>query len=157
MQLKRDMVSEILTGLEYGPFEADADEDNWAKGDEDFQEMVNTVAKLANEHGPYMVVALAEYIEDYAHDHVTADEIEEYVERHYRWSGRSKGALLQSYAQNNEFDLGRLWNALDESGGMDYFDWEGFTRSGSSWVNDMHFIEVSTTGNADSVYLFEER
>src|SRR5688572_422372 len=123
MQLTKELVSEILTGLEYGPFEANADEDNWAKGDEDFQDMVNAVAKLADEHSPYMAVALAEYIEDYAHDHVTAHEIEDYIKDHYRQSSHSKGELLQSYAQGDEFDLGRLWNALDESGGMNHFDW----------------------------------
>lgn len=154
MKLTKELASRVITGLNYGNYEMHADEP--ADGDETLQEWVDALGGLSEEHGPDMVIALAEFVEDCMSAHVLAHEVASFTERTFKWSGRAKGAVLKAYALHDEFDLGDLWSMLDKSGGMDCFNWDEFADSGSSWVNDLHFIEVPTTGSADTVYLFQE-
>lgn len=153
-KLTKELAIKVINGLLYNGYEMHTEEP--ADGDEDLQEWVNVLGELSDEHGPDMVIALAEFVEDAQHEHVNVHEVEDFAERAFKGSGREKGAVLKAYAEHDEFDLGKLWEMLNKSGGMDSFNWDDFADSGSSWVNDLIFIEAPTTGSADTVYLFQE-
>lgn len=153
MNLTKELARKVINGLEYGSYEQYADDP--AEGDDDLQEWVDEIADLHEKYGYSLVTALAEFIEDAQSDHVTSHEVEEYVERHFKGSGRSKGEVLAAHAEGDDFDLGQLWGLLYRSGGMDAFDWNAFADSSSHWLADLIFIEVPTTGGENTVYLFQ--
>jgi hypothetical protein len=153
-KLTKKLAVEVINGLLYSGYEIDAEEP--AEGDEDLQDWVNALGELNEKHGPDMVIALADFVEDHLSEHVNVHEVEGFAERTFKGSGHEKGAVLKAHAEHDEFDLGKLWEVLDESGGMDSFNWDDFAESGSPWVNHLVFIEAATTGSADTVYLFEE-
>lgn len=154
MKLTKELAIKVINGLLYGNYEVDADEA--AEGDEDLQDWINEIADLKDEHGPDMVIALAEFADDYLHTAIRSHEVDDFARRTFKGSGHEKGAILKEYAEHDEFDLGKLWNMLDKSGGMDSFNWDDYAESGSSWVNHLFFIEQPATGTADTIYLFEE-
>jgi hypothetical protein len=153
VKFTKDLASKVIGGLVYGSFEQYADEP--AEGDEALQEWVDELASLKGKHGPDMVTALAEFVEDYMHEDVQPHEVEDFAQRTFKGSGHAKGEVLKAFAEHHEFDLGKLWDRLDKSGGVDYFDWDGYADGGSILVNGLAFIEAPTTGRADTVYLFE--
>lgn len=152
-QLTKELAVQVINGLEYGSYEQYADEP--AEGDDDLQEWVNEIVDLREEYGYSLVTALAEFVEDAQSDYVISHGVKEYVECHFKGSGRSKGEVLAAYAEHDDFDLGQLWGLLYRSGGMDAFDWNTFADSGSHWLADLIFIEVPTTGDEDTVCLFQ--
>ena len=154
MKLTKELATQVINGLLYEGYEIDAEEP--ARGDEDFQDWVNALGELSEKHGPDMVIALADFVEDHLSEHVNVHEVEDFAERIFKGSGHEKGAILKAHAEHDEFDLGKLWDMLDKSGGMDSFNWDDYAESGSSWVNHLFFIEQPATGTADTIYLFEE-
>lgn len=155
----KDVIAEILTGLESGPFEQYADEP--AKGDEDFQDAVDTIAGLMDgtRYHKWVLLATADFIKSES-AHVRVDEVEDYLQEHYWASGATVGETLQDYAASldgMDTGLGKLYNQLDEAGGVDYFDWEAFADSGSTYVMGLNFLKIPVTGlDADAVYLFTD-
>lgn len=154
MKLTKELATKVINGLLYEGYEVDADEP--AEGDEDLQDWVNALGELSEKHGPDMVISLADFAENHLSEHVNVHEVDDFALRAFKGSGHEKGAVLKAHAEHDEFDLGKLWDMLDKSGGMDSFNWDEYAESGSSWVNHLSFIEAPTTGTADSVYLFEE-
>jgi hypothetical protein len=154
VHLSKKLASDILTGLMNGTYEAEADEP--ALGGEDFQDWINEIADLKDEHGPDMVVALAEFAESWLHTVIRSHEVDDFAEQHFKGSGHSKGEVLKNYARQDDFGLGKLWAMLDESDGMDCFNWDDYADSNSGLVNGLAFIGQPATGNADTMYLFVE-
>jgi hypothetical protein len=152
-ELTKDLASKVVNGLYGGQYEVYAD--NPADGDEDLQQWVDALGDLADKHSLDMVTALADFVEAMS-EHVNVHEVERFFERTFRGSGHEKGAILKAHAEHEEFSLGKLWEMLNKSGGMDSFNWNDFADSGSPWVSDLVFIEVPTTGSADTIYLFQE-
>lgn len=153
MKLTKELAIKVINGLLHENYEVNADEP--AEGDEDLQDWVDALGGLSEKNGPDMVIALADFVEGYLSEHVDAREVKDFAERTFEGSGHRKGAILKAYAERDKFGLGDLWDMLDKSGGMDSFDWDDYVESGSSWVNHLAFVEVSTTGTADTVYLFK--
>lgn len=154
MKFTKELASEILTGLDNKTLSQYADEP--AKGDEDFQEMVDTVADLVDEHGMGFVSALAQHIEDSSED-VRSHELQDYTMEHFRVSGHSVGEALQEYAASADGTrLGELYTTLDEAGAIDYFDWDEYADSNQAPMEGLSFIVVPVTGHDRSVYLFED-
>lgn len=155
----KNVVGEIVNGLFSGRFEADADEP--AKGDEDFQEAVDTIAEILEE-GEFPVEALfaAEiYLRDRS-DHVEVDEIGDYLREHLRGSGYSIGEVLEGYAAGEAgegTDLGRLYDALRAAWATDLFAWEEFAKRPVITAQGLDFVQVSTTGTAKTTFLFRSQ
>jgi hypothetical protein len=154
VKLTKELAIKVINGLLYEGYEVDAEEP--AEGDEDLQDWVDALGELNEKHGPDMVIALADFAEDHLSEHVNVHEVDDFAQRTFKGSGHEKGAILKEYAEHDEFDLGKLWNMLDKSGGMDSFNWNDYAESGSSWVNHLYFIDAAATGTADTIYLFEE-
>lgn len=154
MKLTKELASKVANGLHVGRYEMYAEPP--AEGDEALQEWVDALGKLADEHNLDMLFALAEFVEDFLHADVQHYEVEDFVQRTFKGSGHAKGEVLKTFAEHHEFDLGKLWNRLDKSDGMSCFNWDDYANGRSSLVNGLAFVEVATTGTADTVYLFEE-
>lgn len=156
MNLTTDLASKILTGLHAKTFEAYADEPDWAEGDEELQEMVDALSEAVDRTGMDSVAALAEYVKQ-SSAHVTADEVEDYMQEHFKGSGHRVGDVLKEYAENSDMGpLHELFEGLDKAGAVDWFDWEGYADSGQGSVTDLHFLVMPTTGTGDRVFLFED-
>lgn len=155
MNLTPALTEEILTGLENGSLKQGAEPP--AREDEGYQDMVNEIAKLVDEHGPGVVIALAEHVKDSSED-VQPHELEAFVQERYRGSGGRVGDVLMEYAQSSEVgELHEMFEALDKAGAVDWFEWDKYAKSGPSSVNGLHFYVIPVTGvGADSVFLFEE-
>lgn len=155
MYLTPSIASEILTGLHGKTFEAYAEPP--AKGDEDFQGLVDEVSELVDRWSYDMVSALAEYIK-MSSESVETHELKDFTEKHYRGSGGRVGEVLMQHAQDSEMgELGKLFTALDEAGAVHWFDWDGYADSGQSPIDGLHFIKVPVTGaGSDDVFLFED-
>ncbi|MFE0472643.1 hypothetical protein ACFW2V_13610 [Streptomyces sp. NPDC058947] len=152
-KLTKDLASKVVNGLYSGRYTRYAEES--AEGDDDFQQWVDVLGELADDHSLDMVIATAEFVE--AMDaQVAGHEVQDFVQEHFRASGHSKGDVLKSYAEHEDFNLGRLYDLLEKSGGMDSFNWDDFAESGSSWVTDLFFIEAPATGSNPTIYLFQE-
>jgi hypothetical protein len=150
----KELIAEIVTGLENGTFEGCADEP--AKDDEDFQDAVNTVADLLldERYTKWHLLAAETHIRK-ASAHVTFDEIGDYLEETFLESGVSVGNTLESYAARDDIgEAGALYRALDEAGGVDRFDWEGYADDGMTPTQGMLFVKVPAPFGVDSVYLF---
>lgn len=156
MKLTEELVREILTGLHNDTFTAWADEP--AKGDEAFQEWVNEIDDLIDEHSPNMVTALAEFAQNASED-VQSHEVDDFVMDHLRGSGSRLGEVLQEYAADCEEEadsLSGLFQALDKAGAVDWFDWNGYADSNQEPLNGLLFYVVPSTGGDDSVFLFTQ-
>lgn len=155
----KDVIAEIITGLESGAFEADADEGSWAKGDEDFQEAVDTIAGLLNggQYTKWHLLAVETHIRQ-QQDHVRVDEVQQYLEDTLLGCGATVGSTLEGYANANEYsEIGKLYEALDTAGGVDRFDWESYADDGMTPTSHMSFIVVPAQAGEDSVFLFQQR
>lgn len=154
VNLTKELTEEIISGLGSGTFEQYADEP--AKGDESFQEMVDEIATLVNEHGARAVLALAQYVED-SSAHVQAGELWDFMNEHFRGKGATVGEVLQNYARECEGSLREMFDALDKSGAVDWFDWEEFADSGQEPVANLVFVVIpSDRIGPDTVFLFED-
>jgi hypothetical protein len=155
LKLDKDLAADILTGLNNKTYEPHADEP--AKGDDDLQEWVDAVSEVADEHGYELVSAVTQYVKDSSED-VRSHELSDFLQEHYTGvSGRRVGDVLQEYAQGAEgAPLGALYNALDEAGGVDWFDWAKYADSGQVPLEGLAFIVVPTTGTANNVFLFRD-
>lgn len=155
MKLTKNLTEKILTGLNYGPYEKNAEPP--AEDDEDFQEWVDEIANLVAKHSNDMVSALVQYVSDSSAD-VRAHELKDFAKEHYKASGMRVGEVLKEYAQSSEMgELFELFEALDKAGGVDWFEWEQYADSGMTPVSGLHFVMVPTTGfGNDSVFLFED-
>lgn len=158
MKLAKDLVIKVVNGLESGAYEAWADEP--AEGDEKLQDWINEISNVMHEggeNGKYLVLALAEFAEQQSAD-VTSGELADYIQEHHQGAGFNVGGTLEEYAKHDDVgELGKFYNALDKAGGVDYFDWEEYADSGSSYMSGLSFIVVPTTGvGVHSVYLFSE-
>jgi len=160
----KDVLADVLTGLENGTYEPFADEDNWAKGDEDYQDVVDVIHELVDneQYGRGALIAAAGHIREES-AHITLDGIEGYLQEHYKGSGQSKGALLREYAENlvsegmASHSLAKLYAGLDQAGAVDWFPWGEFVDSQQTPVADLLFVEIPhTVGQGDDGwYLFE--
>lgn len=155
MKLDKDLAADILTGLNNKTYESYADEP--AKGDDDLQEWVDVISDVVDEHGYELVSAVTQYVKD-SSDDVRSHELNNFLQEHYTGvSGRQVGDVLQEYAQDAEgTPLGALYSALDEAGGVDWFDWARYADSNQAPLEGLTFIVVPTTGTADSVFLFRD-
>lgn len=154
-----DVITEIITGLEGGTFEANADEDSWAKDDEDFQEAVNMIAGILNtdQYTKWHLLAVKEHIEKQS-DYVTVDEAELYLEDTLLGCGATVGSTLEGYASDAEYtEIGELYQALDKAGGVDRFDWGAYANDGMTPTSGMHFVVMPVPAGEASVFLFEPR
>lgn len=161
----KDVLSDILTGLENGTYEPFAGEGDWAKDDEDYQDMVDVIHELVDNdrYGRGVLIAAAGRIRDDS-AHVTLDEIEDYLQEHYKGKGESKDALLREYAEGlvseglDSHSLAKLYAGLDQAGAVDWFPWGEFADSQQQPVADLLFVEIPrTVGQGDAGwYLFED-
>lgn len=157
-QLTEELASKVLTGLTYGPYDPLSDDP--AEGDEALQEWIYQISEVvlrhAGEDGKSLVSAVAAFAKAQS-AHVTSHQLDDYIQEHYRGAGFDVGEVLKGYADNDEVgDLGKLYTRLDESDGVDFFDWKGYANSGARPMSGLQFILVPTTGDAHSVFLFSE-
>lgn len=155
----KDVIAEIVTGLENGTFEANAGEGSWAKGDEDFQEAVDVIAGILNgkQYTMWHLLAAKEHIKQQS-DYVTVDDVEEYLTETFLNSGATVGITLESYASGAEHtEIGALYEALDVAGGVDRFDWTSYADDNMTPTNHMSFFVLPAPVGEDSVFLFRQR
>lgn len=153
----KDVIAEIITGLENGSFTAGAGEGEWAKGDEDFQDAVDMIAEILadKEFTKWHLLAAETHIRD-TKASVRVDEVEDYLDNCFLHSGATVGSTLESYASNDEIgEIGRLYQALDTAGGVDRFDWSGHADDGMTTTSGMLFVTVPAPTGEDSVFLFQ--
>jgi hypothetical protein len=150
----KDVIAKIITGLENGAFEENADEP--AKGDEDFQEAVDVIAGLlgGKQYGKWHLLAAETHIRQMS-DHVRVDEIEDYLDENFLLAGSTVADTLENYAASDEVgEIGALYRALDTAGGVDRFDWGSYADDGMTPTIGMQFIQVPAPTGEDSVFLF---
>jgi hypothetical protein len=147
MKITKKLVIEIMTGLDNDTF--NQHEDPPAKGDSDFQEAVDEIAALADVHSDGFVFALGDFIDGMSAE-VAIHELEDYVADHYLGSDRTAGEVLKAYAQHDDFDLGKLYAALNKADAMDEFDWNAYAKTNAGPVVDLHFYDTS------NVFLFKD-
>lgn len=154
-----NVIAEIITGLEAGNFEAEAAEEEWAKGDEDFQGAVNVIAEIldGNQYNKWHLLAVETYIRQ-QNDPVMVDEIEDYLEETFLCASATVASALEEYAaaDSSGGELGELYEALDKAGGVDRFDWGAYAEDGMTPTSDLSFIEVPAAPGEPLVYLFRQ-
>jgi hypothetical protein len=153
MKLTIDLARKVLTGLEEKRYKVHADDEEFADGNPDLQDWVDTIGGVmdSKSYDSNAVLAVAMYTESYGDD-VLAHEFEEYVENRYtECYGDSKGQAVRNYAQNDEFGLGRLYRRLEAEEALRIFPWDWYVEDNPSNLADMSFIEVD-----DTYYLFRD-
>jgi hypothetical protein len=155
MKLDMELAAKVLTGLDNGTFEQSADDP--AEGDEDFQDWVDEIADVVDEHGYELVSAVAQYAQHLSED-VRSHELDDFIQQHYVGCGHRVGDVLMEYAQDAEGSmLHDLHTALDNAGAVDHFEWEAYADSSQLPLEGLTFIKVPTTGlSAPSVFLFKD-
>lgn len=151
-----ETIAEIITGLGNGSFEANSEEP--AKGDDDFQEAVNvTVSLLNGRYTRWHLLAAETHIRETS-SHVTFDEIGDYLDDTFLTAGATVESTLQDWAAADcAGELGELYEALDKAGGVDRFDWGSYANDGMTPTNGLTFIRVPAPVGESGVYLFQER
>lgn len=151
----KELITEIITGLENGTFERYADEP--AKGDADFQDAVNVAADLLLEkrYTKWHLLATEAYIRKTS-ARVTFGEIRDYLYDHFLLAGSTVADALESYASDDPDLLGDMYRALDRAGGVNRFDWGAYADDGITPTENLSFVVVPAPAGEDRVFLFQD-
>lgn len=90
---------------------------------------------------------------------IPADRIDEFLEDQYLGFGATVADALESYAKDDlesgrRGGLGRLYEALDDAGGVDRFDWGSYADDGMTPTIGMHFVTMPVPAGEPGAYIF---
>lgn len=94
-------------------------------------------------------------------DPIPGEGIGEFLMEHLQYSGSTIGETLKNYAHHlaqeygGNSELGRLFEALDKAGMVDFADWKGYADSGMTPVKDLRFVAMPVPAGEAGVFLFE--
>ncbi|AXH66446.1 hypothetical protein SEA_SATIS_297 [Streptomyces phage Satis] len=153
-----DNIAEIITGLENRTFEWGGSEMP-AKGDEEFQAAVNTIAEIlgGSQYNKWHLLAAETHIRK-MNARVDIDDIDEYLEENFLYADATVASTIQGWAAADcsGGELNELYEALDKAGGVDRFDWGAYADDDMTPTNGLTFVQVPAPTGEDQVYLFQD-
>lgn len=142
------IAADVVTAHEAGRYQGG----NAAAGD------AAHVVEAIGKYGKWVVLAASALIQNKPadFDDVPASEIMEFLEENYLHSGATVGTALESYAKDlpDRTMLGRLYNTLDQAGGVDRFDWAAYADDGMTPTIGLHFVVMPVPTGESGTFIF---
>lgn len=119
------------------------------------------VVEAIRKYSKWVVLAAAALIEKKPNEFqdIPADQVLEFLEEHYLYSGATVGRALEEYAEEDlksgrRGELGRLYDALDKAGGVDRFDWGSYAADDMTPTIGLHFVVMPVPAGESGTFIF---